>query len=152
VTVARTAADGTFTAKLPASLSAGTVTFAYRSHLGDPLPAASTTLSVSMPASVHLSVMKTRIPYRVGKTVKMVGKLAGPIPPGGKQVVFEGRAVGGSWVEFKTTSTNEHGIFHGGHTFKFAGPARYEFRAVCKHEADFPFAQGTSNTVHVKEH
>ena len=43
-----------------------------------------------------------------------------PVPgvdPAGRQAGhFEGRAVGGSWVEFATTSTDSGGGFHGGHT------------------------------------
>ena len=147
--VVHTTSSGTFTATLPGTLTAGSVTVAYRSHLGDPLPAATSVLSVSVAAKVSVSVSPHHV--RVGQTIRFTGKLAGPIPPGGKRVVLEAREVGGSWVEFGYPKTNAAGKFTGTHRFKYAGPARYEFRVLCTREADFPFTEGKSNIVKVAE-
>jgi hypothetical protein len=147
--VAHTTAGGTFAVTLPPTLTSGTVSFSYRSHLGDPLPAATSSLTVSMPAKVALTVSPDVT--SVGETIVFTGRIAGPIPPGGKQVVVEAREHGGEWVQFHTSSTDASGTFHAKHRFKYAGPALYEFRAICKHEADFPFAEGKSGIVRVRE-
>jgi hypothetical protein len=149
LTLAHTNSSGLFTAALPGTLTEGSITVAYRSHLGDPLPAATSALTVSIPAKVNIGVSPHHV--RVGKTITFTGKLAGRIPPGGKRVVLEAREVGGSWVEFSYPKTNSAGKFTGHHRFRYPGPARYEFRALCPREADFPYAEGKSNIVHVKE-
>ncbi len=87
----------------------------------------------------------------VGRTIILDGKLAGAIPPGGKQVLFEARVPGGSWIEFHNATVDAHGSFRATHRFTFPGPVRYQFRVVCEREADFPFLAGNSNVVHVWE-
>jgi hypothetical protein len=149
LTVAHTGADGRFTATLPPSLTSATITFAYRSHLGDPSPAATALLTVTMPATITLNVIP-RITRQHHK-ITLSGRLSGPIPPGGKQVVIEAREHGGTWVEFTDPDSKANGKFEASHRFKYAGPALYEFRAVCKHEADFPFSEGKSSIVSVWE-
>lgn len=149
LTVAHTGADGSFTATLPSSLTSGTITFAYRSHLGDPSPAATALLTVSMPAAITLNV--TPRVTRQHHKITLSGTLFGPIPPGGKHVVIEAREHGGVWVEFTDPDTKPNGKFDASHRFKYAGPVLYEFRVVCKHEADFPFSEGKSRIVSVWE-
>jgi hypothetical protein len=149
LTVARTGTDGSFTAPLPSSLTSGTITFAYRSHLGDPSPAATALLTISMPAAITLNV--TPRVTRQHHKITLSGRLSGPIPPGGKNVVIEAREHGGSWVEFTDPNTKPNGTFDASHRFKYAGPVLYEFRAVCKHEADFPFSEGKSSIVSIWE-
>jgi hypothetical protein len=73
-----------------------------------------------------------------------------PIPPGGKQLVLEASS-GGGWVQFDTIATDAKGRYRASYRFKFPGPVHYQFRVVCKHEADFPFLAGISNHVHVWE-
>lgn len=145
-----TAADGTFTLTVPASDSSTSIELAYRSHLGDATPAATRTLTLQVPASIHLTVS----PHvtSVGHTIVLRGTLAGAIPPGGKKVLFEARAAGGGpWIEFHNATAGAHGHFRATHRFTFPGPVRYEFRVVCEHEADFPFLAGNSNVVRVRE-
>jgi hypothetical protein len=149
IAIVHTAADGTFSLKLPGNLSAASIVLSYRSHLGDPLAAASKTLTLAMPAQIRLTV-SPRV-TSVGRTIAFTGTLAGPIPPGGKQVVLEARAVGGQWVEFHNPTAKSGGQFSATHRFTYPGPARYEFRAICKKEADFPFSEGASNIVRVRE-
>ena len=87
-----------------------------------------------------------------GRSIRFRGRLrAGPVPPGGKQLVLEARAPGGAWLEFKVVRTNARGRFHAGYRFRFPGPARYQFRALSEPESDYPFAAGTSNVVGVFE-
>ena len=88
----------------------------------------------------------------VGRSIRFSGRLrAGPVPPGGKQLVLEARAAGGAWLEFKVVRTSARGRFHAGYRFRFPGPARYQFRVLCEPESGYPFAAGTSNVVAVFE-
>ena len=77
--------------------------------------------------------------------------MSGDIPAGGKQLVLEARSPGGEWIEFDVISTDAHGRYHSSYTFKFAGPAAYQFRVRSERESDFPFAAGSSNLVGVLE-
>jgi hypothetical protein len=145
----RTNAQGSFTIGVPRTSSSTTIELAYRSHIGDPRPVATQTLTLRVPASIHLAVS----PHitSVGHTIILRGTLAGSIPPGGKKVLFEARTIGGSWLEFHNATVNAHGRFRATHRFTFPGPIRYQFRVVCEREADFPFLTGVSNTVQVRE-
>jgi hypothetical protein len=146
---AHTNIQGNFLINLPPSTPSTSIQLAYRSHLGDPQPAATRTLTLQVPASIHLVVSPHLT--SVGHTIVLGGKLAGPIPPGGKKVLFEARVPGGSWIEFHNATVDSHGRFHATHHFTFPGPVRYQFRVVCEREADFPFLTGTSNVVRVRE-
>ncbi len=141
--------QGLFTIDVPPTSSSTSIQLAYRSHLGDAQPAATRTLTLQVPASVQLTVS----PHitSIGHTIVLRGKLAGPIPPGGKKVLFEARVPGGPWIEFHNATVDSHGRFRATHHFTFPGPARYQFRVVCEREADFPFLAGNSNIVRVWE-
>jgi hypothetical protein len=144
-----TATNGSFTISVPPTSSSTSIQLAYRSHLGDAQPVATKTLTLQVPASIHLTVS----PHvtSVDHTIILRGTLAGPIPPGGKKVLFEARTVGGPWLEFHNATVSAHGRFRTTHRFTFPGPIRYQFRVVCEREADFPFLTGISNTVRVRE-
>ena len=150
LTAPRTAADGRFSLELPRGLSSCRLRVAYRSHLGDALPAATRTLSLTVPAALAL-----RITPRTASTdgaIRFSGRLlGGPLPPGGKQLVLEARSPGGSWIEFHVIRTRAHGRFGFLYRFRLPGPARYQFRVLCEAEADFPFAAGVSKVVGVSE-
>jgi hypothetical protein len=146
----RTAGDGTFSVKVPGSVPSAAISLVYRSRLGSPEPSATAGLTLRVPASVHLTA-SSRI-TEIHHTIELTGTLAGPIPPSGKTVVFEARAAsGGAWIEFHNTTAHSKRVFHAWHRFVFPGPARYEFRVVCRKEAGFPFLPGTSNAVSVFE-
>jgi hypothetical protein len=149
LTGAHTNPQGDFTINLSPSISSTSIQLVYRSHLGDAQPVATRTLTLQVPASLHLTVS----PHitSIGHTIVLGGKLAGPIPPGGKKVLFEARVVGGPWIEFHNATVNAHGRFRATHRFTFPGPISYQFRVVCEREADFPFLAGASNVVDVHE-
>jgi hypothetical protein len=146
----RTAANGSFSVRLPRSVSSGRLAFAYRSHLGDALPVATRTLTLSVRAGLTLSIAPRTA--SVGRSIFFKGQLHGaPIPAGGKQLVLEARSAGSGWIEFDVIRTTAKGRFHSSYRFKFPGPASYRFRVVSNDEADFPFATGASNVVGVSE-
>ncbi len=147
---ARTAANGSFRVRVPASTPSSRLTFAYSSHLAQPSPDVIATLALTVPAQLVLRVA----PHisHIGGTIAFAGTLLGaPLPPGGKQLVLEARAPNGPWRQFQVLSTASHGRFHATYRFRLAGPVTYEFRAVSPQEADFPYATGASHVVLVRE-
>ncbi len=145
-----TAPDGSFRVRLPASTPSSRLTFAYSSHPGQPLPDVTAALALTIPA--HLTLKVTPRTSHAGGTIAFSGVLAGaPLPPGGKQLVLEARTLTGPWRQFQVLSTAPHGRYRASYRFRLAGPITYEFRAVSRREADFPYATGASNVVRVRE-
>lgn len=146
---ARTDSEGRFTVSLPHSSPSEQVALAYSPTLGG-TPVITASLRLSVHAALTLRVGPRTV--SVGHTVRFQGRvLGGPIPPGGKQVVLEARSAGSRWLQFLVLRTNRHGRFRGAHRFRLPGPATYSFRAVCSHEADYPYTEGVSRTVRVRE-
>jgi hypothetical protein len=146
----RTDANGRFSVRLARGLSSRTVSFAYRSHLGDPRPAATRTLALNVRAGIAVSVAPHTA--SVGRSIFFRGHLrGGPIPRAGKQLVLEARSPGSGWIEFDVVRTNARGRFRASYRFKFPGPANYRFRVRSEAESDYPFAAGSSNVVGVSE-
>lgn len=146
----RTGSDGRFSLQLPANTASQTVQISYRAHLGDATAAAGRTLKVELQAGVSLTV-NPRV-SGAGRTIYFNGRLlGGPIPAGGKPVVLEARAGTSGWIEFKVVRSGSQGRFHASYRFRFPGPVRYQFRALCEHEADYPYATGASGPVNVYE-
>ena len=145
-----TSPSGTFVLRLPARLSSRTIALTYTAHAGDPAPAAKAGLQLAVKAPVSMSVAP-RVVASQG-TISFHGRLlAGPFPKGGKPVVLEARSGRGAWIEFHVARTDRRGRFKAHYRFKYAGPIRYQFRAVCEQEADYPFATGASPAVGVRE-
>jgi hypothetical protein len=150
LTAVRTDAQGRFSLTLARTSSSTTLRLAYRSHINDPLPVATRTLTlaVSPTLTLHIAPQVTK----QGRTVRFSGSLAGGyIPPGGKQLVLEGRSPGAPWTEFDVVRSNAAGAFHAIHRFRLPGPVAYSFRVLSGYEADYPFLAGSSNVVGVLE-
>jgi hypothetical protein len=146
----RTNAQGSFTIGVPRSSSSTSIELAYRSHIGDTVPVATAAVTLGVHAGIALRIAPRT--SSVGHTIVFSGTLHGaPIPPGGKQLVLEASS-GGEWIEFRTIGTNAKGGYRASYRFKFPGPVTYRFRVVSRHEADFPFLDGSSNVVAVHEH
>ena len=146
----RTGADGRFTVRVPAGVSSRTLRFAYRSHLGDPLPVATRTLTLTVRAALGLAIAP--MTASVGRRIYFSGRLlGGPVPSTGKLLVLEARSGRGSWIKFDVVRSDRRGRYHASYRFRFPGPAFYRFRVLSEAEADYPFAAGASNTVGVRE-
>jgi hypothetical protein len=145
----RTGANGRFSMRLPAGVSSRTLRFEYSDDLDSP-PVVTKTLTLSVRAGVTLRIRPRTA--SVGRTVHFSGRLrGGPIPRGGKLLVLEARSPGGAWLEFDVIRSDARGRYHANYTFKFPGPAHYQFRVLCEAEADYPYATGASNVVGVWE-
>jgi hypothetical protein len=145
----RTGQDGRFTVSLPPGESSRTLRLTYSAYIGA-AAVATRTLTLGVRAGVSLGIAP-RV-TSVGRSVFFKGALSGtPLPAGGKQLVLEARSPGGEWIEFDVIHTAAHGRYRASYRFKFPGPERYQFRVLCKQEADFPFLEASSNIVGVLE-
>lgn len=148
--LATTDSRGRFSIGLASSSPSQLVRLSYRAHVGDPLPAAMATLSLTVKAAVSLNVAP-RV-SSVGKTITFRGRLlGGPIPRGGMPLVLEARSGHGAWLQFHVARSDLRGRFHASYRFRFPGPVRYQFRVLCEAEADYPFAAAGSKVVSVLE-
>jgi len=117
--------------------------------VAQPKPAVKRTLSRRVRAHVTLRIA----PRHVGRygTVHVSGRLlGGHIPRGGKLLVLEARQGRGKWLKFSDVRTGVHGRFHGSYRFEFLGPGRWQIRALCEGQANYPLATGWSNVVRVR--
>jgi len=147
---AQTDAGGRFTVRLPQSLASTALLLGYRSHTADATPAATATLTLAVKVAARLHV--TPRVSAAGRTIHFSGRLlGGSIPPGGKQLVLEGRSPGYPWIEFDVVRTSAAGAFRASYRFRLPGPVPYSFRVVSDAEADYPFLAGASNVVGVLE-
>ena len=147
---AQTRANGTFTVRLPAGLSSRTVLLSYTARAGEPRPAAVKMLQLAVRAPVTMTIAPRTAPSQ--GTIHFRGRLlAGPFPKGGKPLILEARSGRGGWIEFHVVRTSSRGRFAAAYHFRFPGPARYQFRAVCEQEAGYPYAAGSSRAIPVTE-
>ncbi len=146
----RTGPNGRWSLVLPRDLPSTTLRIGYRRTPLEAQPAALRTLTLTVPAALHLHIAPRTA--RSGGAIHFSGRLlGGPLPAGGKQLVLEARSPGGRWIEFHVIRTRARGRFAYLYRFRLPGPARYQFRVLCEQEADFPFAAGVSNVVGVFE-
>ena len=146
----RTAANGSFSYRVPANTPSARLTFAYSTQPGAPVPSVTASLQLTVPASLSLKIAP-RTTQQGGRIV-FSGTLRGaPLPPGGKQLVLEARTLSAQWRQFQVLTTASRGRYRATYRFRLAGPIDYKFRVVSQQEADFPYAQGASNVVLVHE-
>jgi hypothetical protein len=145
-----TAADGSFTLRISPGVSSRSIAFAYRSHLGDALPAVTRTLTLTVHAALRLAI--TPRVASVGRRIHFSGRLlGGPVPSVGKLLVLEAQSPGGQWIKFDVVRSDRTGRYRASYRFRFPGPASYRFRVVSEAEGDYPFATGSSNVVGIHE-
>jgi hypothetical protein len=142
---ARTAADGSFVAAMPAGPSR-TITVSYRAFSGDASYAAQASVKESVGAGVQLTVA----PRRTGAsgTILLRGRVKGSVP---RQGVIVDLLVHyrGEWEPFRTPRTDGSGRFEVAYQFQGA-LGRFPFRAeVPAHQAGFSFSRGMSEVVDV---
>jgi hypothetical protein len=144
-----TDADGRFVVRIAPGASSRALRLSYRAHVGDQLPVASRTLKLAVRASLSLGIDPRTA--GAGSTIRFHGRLkGGPIPKGGKSLVLEARS-GGPWIEFDVIHSDRRGRYHSTYTFKFPGPADYQFRVLCEADSDYPYARAASPVVGVRE-
>jgi hypothetical protein len=154
LTPVRTASDGSFRVRLPASVPSSRLTLAYSANTAGAVPNVTAALTLTVPASLALRV--TPHTSHAGGTITFAGTLHGAhLPSGGKTLVLEARAGGAGshspWRQFQVLATRTGGRYRASYRFRLPGPIVYQFRAVSPAEADFPYAAGVSNVVRVLE-
>ena len=148
---ARTRPDGTWTLVMPRDVSSRTLSFRYRSHLGDAKPVAEVALTLRVRAAVALKVTPKVASSRGG--LRISGRLLGaPLPARGKVVELQARGKGGGrWITFRTVRSDARGRFSTRYQFRnTVGPVTYVFRARAREEAAYPFLTGSSRVVSVR--
>jgi hypothetical protein len=142
----RTRNDGSWFMLLAPRVSSRDLTFRYRSHVNDTVPAATAGVRLRVRAGLALAI-HPRVARR-GQAIRFAGTLLGaPLPRGGKQVVLMARASRGAWVRFNVVRTGARGHFRALYRFQQPGAARYRFRALSLAEAAYPYLAGGSNVV-----
>jgi hypothetical protein len=143
---ATTAADGGWTADLPAGPSR-LVEAVYAGGTTSE-PAASAPASLIVPASVSLRVRPRRTHWT--STIKISGRvLGGYIPPAGELLILRIGWHGGS-TEIGHVTTNSAGRFKARYTFlRGNGTVTYRLWATTAHESDYPFVPSRSRKVAV---
>ncbi|HTZ62659.1 MAG TPA: Ig-like domain-containing protein [Solirubrobacteraceae bacterium] len=142
---ARTSANGTFSAHVPAGASRR-ITLAYRAFSNDAGYSTQASISESVQAAValHISPRHTR-PNGV---ISLSGHVTGPLPANGVIVELLVHYLG-HWEPFRTPRTNSQGYFRV--SYQFQGARGYfPFRAeVPSGQAGLPYSRGYSNIVGV---
>jgi hypothetical protein len=144
--VATSAADGTWSARLPP----GPSRVIRAIYAGSPTvePAASGTARVIVPGSVRLSITPRHTHW--GGTISIDGRLrGGNIPPSGEVVVL--------WISWRGGSTEighlyarRDGVFRSTYTFlRGNGRETYRLWAATARESDYPYAPSQSRRVSV---
>ncbi len=145
ITLARTAANGTFIAKLPPGPSR-MLNITYRAFTAESGYAAHAMIRESVRAGVVLRISPRRT--RSTGTITLSGRVRGPVPTQGAIVdlLVHYR---GHWEPFRTPRTNRHGEFRVLYQFE-GGVGRFPFRAAIPGgQTGFPFIHGESQVVDV---
>jgi hypothetical protein len=150
-TVVRTAADGSFEARLApgpsrsiAARFAGNRTLSRSQGSGARLP-------VAAGVRLHASAGAARIGGAPVTFAGRIGKLGAPIPAGGRPVELQFRLPGGSWSEFRTVQSDARGRFRYAYAFSDddSRGVRFQFRAFVAAEDGWPYEPAGSKPVSV---
>jgi hypothetical protein len=142
---ARTRANGTFLARVPAGPSR-LVEVSYRAFSADTNYTAQAKISELVRAGVVLRIAPRQTTS--DGTIVLTGQVLGKVPPQGTNVHllvhYRGR-----WEPFRTPQTDRYGHFEVEYQFE-GGVGRFPFRAtVPSGQAGFPFSSGHSKVVDV---
>ena len=145
VATAQTAADGTFSYKLPRGPSR-TVTFAYSAFSGDAEPTTTSSLRTVVRALVSASIRPRSV--RAGRKITLTGRL-GLLGHEGIEVEIQARN-GRVWRTVGTVKTTRSGRFRWPYRFSRAGAgSTFAFR-VRVDSPIYPFAAGNSRPILVR--
>ncbi len=142
---ATTSSAGTFTIPIPAGPSR-TIVVAYRALSTDSTYAASAHMRENVKAGVQLNI--TQHTTSPTGTIRLSGRVQGPIPPQGTlvELLVHYR---GHWEPLRKPRTNRNGYFKALYQFQGA-VGRFPFLAeVPLGQASFPYTRGYSNIVNI---
>jgi hypothetical protein len=139
---AKTRRDGSWAMRLRARFPSGRVGFTYADGRGG---GATATLRAKVRAGVRLTA-KRHVVAPFGR-IRVGGRLlGGPVPRRGKVVEMQARGQREKrWITFKTVRTDRRGRFTATHKLKQGyRNVTYEFRAVSRFDAGYPYETGAS--------
>lgn len=143
ITTVRTDRNGRFRYRTSRSQKSRSLRLSYRARQGDLEPSASRTLLLNVRAAASL-----RLSLR-GVLVRYSGKiLTRPLPTGGKLVLMQGRAKGGSWQTFARHRTQVGRGFAGRYRLRVRRPGvQLQFRVRLPRQPGYPFSAGAGPTL-----
>jgi hypothetical protein len=144
-----TGPDGDFAFSVAATASR-LLQVGWLSHVNDVRFGAAGYLTLRARASSSLTVSTHR--PRVGQRLTVSGRIHG-VGRGGVTVVLQGRERGAKRYEtFAVATASRHGLFRARYRFRSAGSRghRFQFRALIRPAASFPYEAGRSGTVTVR--
>jgi hypothetical protein len=137
-----TGSDGGFTTTAAGVAGTRSLSLTYRYQREGPV-VASATLGVTVKAAVRLAVKLKGIVASYSGRV-----LAGSMPRGGKLVIVQGRAKGGSWQTFASRRAGKNGTFKGRYRLKIRRPGKkLQFRVRVLAESGWNYGGVTSKAV-----
>lgn len=151
VGTARTAVNGTFSVRIPAS-SSRALRISYRSNPAQDGLTNAVEVELVTRANATVKLRKRRL--RNGQTAILIGRVAGPIPKGGVLVSLEAFVRSQGWVPVATTKrvvrTKTNGSFQLAYRFKrTTRKSTYRFRVLVNEDSAFEYGQGVSRSVKV---
>jgi hypothetical protein len=143
VGLVRTDAEGRFSHRAPARLPSRSIRYSYAGT--KTIKPVFRDVPVKVRAGVTLSTNRTWLLN--GQSVVFSGRLAGPVPKGGKVVALQARKRSG-WVTFGTPRANKRGVFKLRYRFtSTTGLQKYRFRVLAVRERAYPYDTGASRPV-----
>ena len=145
-TVVTSAADGSWTARLPA----GPSRLVQAIYGGAPTvePAASATANVIVPASLAMRIAPRTTHW--GSTITIRGQVRGGYVPAAGELVILHVGWGGGSTEIGHLYTNRNGRFRTHYTFlRGNGTVTYRLWATSAHETDYPYVPSRSRKLSV---
>jgi hypothetical protein len=147
----QTGADGRWRMSLTARLPSSRLRFAYRSHENDAVDAARAEVTLRVRAHVRLTITRHTVP--AFGVIRLRGRVAGaPAPPRGKLVELRARANGSRhWIPFRSVRTGRRGRFAVDYRLREGyRNVTYEFQALARADAGYPYATGRSSVQRVR--
>lgn len=138
-----TRGNGTYRYVIERRSASRTVRIRYIATLRGANLVASARLRVNVAAASTLRVALTGIRVSYGGQV-----ISHPIPPNGKLVYVEGRAIDGGWTRFAQLRTDSRGRFSGRYRLRVRRPGvRLQFRVRIPKERGYPFVGSVSRAI-----
>jgi len=144
-----TAADGGYALTVRATASR-LVQVGWRSHLSDPGFRENAYVRLDARASASLTARPRAI--RLGRALRLRGRIHGRIPRRGVPLIFQGRAGHGRYTTFAEGRADRHGRFRAHYRFRSAASRgrSFSFRVKLRGNSRFPYALGYSQRARVR--
>jgi hypothetical protein len=153
-TTVRTAADGSFSARL----APGPSRRIEAAFAGNPVLTQARSGEVGLDVLAGVRLRSSTASARIGGAPVLfsgrIGDRGARLPPSGRSVELQFHLPGGGWSEFRTVQTDVHGRFRYAYSFSDddSRGIRFQFRAFIPEQDDWPYEPAFSRPVFVTGH